>query len=74
MAIKNLQAIINIEDVDLAITLLQQNGWDESLAASAYMAPQQVSQLLISYYLCRCNTNLQKRRLLINLFKITLQL
>ena len=45
MALTNLQAIINIEDVDLAITLLEQNGWDESLAASAYMA-QQVSHIL----------------------------
>jgi hypothetical protein len=40
MAIINLQTIINIEDMDVAIKLLEQNGWDESLAASAYMAQQ----------------------------------
>lgn len=42
-AIINLQAIINVEDVDLVIKLLEQNDWDESQAASAYMA-QQVSE------------------------------
>ncbi len=32
MAIVNLQAIINEEDVDKIITLLQQNDWDESVS------------------------------------------
>lgn len=38
MSINNLMAIINVEDVDLVIKLLEQNEWDESSAASAYMA------------------------------------
>lgn len=38
MAVTNLQAIIDVEDVDLIIRLLEQNDWDESSAASAYMA------------------------------------
>jgi hypothetical protein len=31
MAIVNLQAIINCEDVDKVIELLEQNDWDESV-------------------------------------------
>jgi len=38
MAIINLQTIIGVEDMDVAIRLLEQNNWDESQAASAYMA------------------------------------
>jgi hypothetical protein len=48
MAIVNLQAILNIEDVDKIIELLEHNNWDESVillmskhyqaAASAFYA------------------------------------
>ena len=38
MAVTNLQAIINIEEIDLIIQLLEQNNWDESQAASAFLA------------------------------------
>ena len=38
MAIENLRVMLNTEDVDLLIELLQANDWDESLAASAFMA------------------------------------
>lgn len=38
LAIMNLQAILNLEDMDLVIQLLEQNNWDESAAASAYYA------------------------------------
>jgi len=38
IAIENLRVMLNTEDIDLIIELLQQNDWDESLAASAYMA------------------------------------
>lgn len=31
MAIVNVQAILNIEDVDKVIELLEQNNWDESV-------------------------------------------
>lgn len=40
LAIENLKAMLNTEDVDLLIELLQDNDWDESLAASAFMARQ----------------------------------
>lgn len=33
MAIVNLQAMLNLEDVDQVIALLQQNNWDESVMA-----------------------------------------
>jgi hypothetical protein len=38
MAIENLRVMLNTEDVDLLIELLQENDWDESQAASAFMA------------------------------------
>lgn len=38
IAIENLRAMLDTEDVDLLIELLQQNNWDESLAASAFLA------------------------------------
>jgi hypothetical protein len=38
MAIMNLQAMLNIEDIDRVIELLQQNDWDESQAANAHFA------------------------------------
>lgn len=40
MAIVNLQAMLQIEDIDQVIKLLQDNNWDESQAASAHMAQQ----------------------------------
>lgn len=38
MAIINLQAILDIEDLDKVIQLLEQNNWDEGQAANAYYA------------------------------------
>ena len=38
MAIVNLQAMLQIEDIDQVIRLLEENNWDESQAASAHMA------------------------------------
>lgn len=38
MAIVNLQAMLNIEDIDKVIKLLEENNWDESQAASAHFA------------------------------------
>lgn len=43
MAVMNLSAMLNIEDLDKVIKLLEENNWDESQAANAYMA-QQVAQ------------------------------
>ena len=40
IAIDNLRVMLDTEDVDLIIEMLQQNNWDESLAASAYLAKQ----------------------------------
>ncbi|CDW77100.1 fas-associated factor 1 [Stylonychia lemnae] len=40
MAILNLQAILNVDDVDIVIKLLEQNNWDETTAASAFYAQQ----------------------------------
>ena len=40
MAIVNLQAMLNTEDLGKCIELLEQNDYDESLAASAYYANQ----------------------------------
>ena len=40
MAIMNVQAMLNIEDIDKVIQLLEQNNWDESQAASAHYAQQ----------------------------------
>jgi hypothetical protein len=40
IAIENLSAMTNSDDMDLIIELLQQNNWDESLAASAFFAHQ----------------------------------
>ena len=40
LAIVNLQAMLNIEDIGKVIELLEQNGFDESQAASAYFAEQ----------------------------------
>ena len=40
MAIVNLQAMLNIEDISKVIELLEENGWDESQAASAFFAQQ----------------------------------
>jgi len=34
----NLQAMLNIEDIDKVIQLLEQNDWDESQAANAFFA------------------------------------
>jgi hypothetical protein len=38
MAIMNLQAMLNIDDIDKVISLLEQNNWDEGQAASAHFA------------------------------------
>ena len=38
MAVMNLSAMLNIEDLDKVIKLLEENNWDESAAANAYMA------------------------------------
>ena len=38
MSIVNLQAMLNIEDLDQVIELLKQNNWDESSAANAFYA------------------------------------
>jgi hypothetical protein len=40
IAIENLRVMLDTEDIDLIIELLQQNNWDETEAASAYMARQ----------------------------------
>ena len=40
MAIDNLCAILNTQDVDQVIELLQSNNWDEANAAQAYYANQ----------------------------------
>jgi hypothetical protein len=37
MAIVNLQAILNIEDVDKVIELLEQNNWDETVIIYHYL-------------------------------------
>ena len=34
MAIINLQAMLNIEDLDTAIALLEQNNWDEAVSTT----------------------------------------
>ena len=38
MAIVNLQAILDTDDLDKVIQLLEQNNWDEGLAANAFYA------------------------------------
>ena len=38
MAVMNLSAMLNIEDLDRVIKLLEENDWDESKAANAFMA------------------------------------
>ena len=38
MAIDNLGAILDLQDVDKVIDLLEKNNWDESAAAQAYYA------------------------------------
>lgn len=43
MAVMNLSAMLNIEDLDRVIKLLEENNWDESQAANAYMAQQVAS-------------------------------
>ena len=40
MAIDNLSAMLNTENVDEVIELLQQNNWDEQAAAQAFYAKQ----------------------------------
>ena len=40
MAIMNLQAMLDIEDLDQVIKLLEQNNWDEGQAANAFYAQQ----------------------------------
>lgn len=40
MAVMNLSAMLNIDDLDRVIKLLEENNWDESQAANAYMAQQ----------------------------------
>jgi glutamate synthase domain-containing protein 1 len=40
MAIENLRVMLATEDVDLVIQLLSDNNWDESAAASQYLAQQ----------------------------------
>lgn len=40
MAVMNLSAMLNIDDLDQVIKLLEENNWDESQAANAYMAQQ----------------------------------
>eukprot|EP00347_Sterkiella_histriomuscorum_P016338 403353573 len=44
MAIVNLQAMLNLEDVDKIIGLLEQNNWDEAQAAIAFYAQEMHSQ------------------------------
>jgi len=34
----NLQAMLNVDDIDKVITLLEQNNWDEAQAANAHFA------------------------------------
>lgn len=43
MAIMNLQAMLDIDDMDKIIQLLEQNGWDEAQAANAHFAQQVAS-------------------------------
>jgi len=38
MAVMNLSVMLNIEDLDRVIKLLEENDWDESKAANAFMA------------------------------------
>ena len=38
MAIINLQAMLNTDDLDKVIKLLEKSNWDESLAASTYFS------------------------------------
>jgi hypothetical protein len=38
MAIMNLQAMLDVDDIDVVIKLLEQNNWDVSNAASAHFA------------------------------------
>ena len=45
MAIDNLSAILNTQDVDQVIELLQQNNWDESAAAQAFYARQAQNEM-----------------------------
>ena len=40
MAVINLQAMINIDDMDRIFNLLEENDWDEGKAASAFFAKQ----------------------------------
>ena len=40
MAVMNLSAMLNIEDLDQVIKLLEENNWDETQAASAHFAQQ----------------------------------
>ena len=44
LAIENMRVMLDTEDVDLIIELLQQNNWDESLAASAFYAREMSGQ------------------------------
>ena len=40
LAIENLSAILDTQDVDQVIELLQESNWDESKAAQAFYAKQ----------------------------------
>lgn len=40
IAIENLRVMCDTDDIDLLIELLQQNNWDETQAASAFIARQ----------------------------------
>jgi hypothetical protein len=40
IAVMNLQAMLNIDDMDKLLQLLEQNDWDESKAANHFLAQQ----------------------------------
>ena len=44
IAIENLKLMLDLQDVDIAIDLLQRNNWDEALAANEYYARQMSEQ------------------------------
>ena len=45
MAIENLGAILDLQDVGQVIALLQNNNWDESAAAQAFCAKQAADRI-----------------------------
>jgi hypothetical protein len=46
MAIANLMAILNVDDIDKIISLLEQNNWDESVCISVSYLWQQMYRVL----------------------------